>query len=122
MQQDSLLAGRWAADTIWQFRHTALLLERLPPPPPPPPPSLPLKAHLPPTKPPKQPRICQDTQGPAPCLQIWITSPTWSNHHNIFRDAGVERKEYRYYKAETRGLDLDGLLEDLKVSWSRRRD
>eukprot|EP00891_Asterochloris_glomerata_P005255 jgi/Astpho2/5255/Aster-04825 len=49
-----------------------------------------------------------------PGAKIWITSPTWSNHHNIFRDAGVERKEYRYYKDETRGLDLDGLLEDLK--------
>ena len=31
----------------------------------------------------------------------------------------MERKEYRYYKAETRGLDLDGLLEDLKVGWDK---
>ena len=55
-----------------------------------------------------------------PCLlcvvQIHITKPTWSNHHNIFRDAGVDKKEYRYYKPETKGLDFEGLIGDLKVS------
>ena len=30
-----------------------------------------------------------------------------------FHDAGVESESYRYYKAETRGLDFDGLKEDL---------
>ena len=43
----------------------------------------------------------------------YVPDPTWSNHLNIFRDAGVETKSYRYYKAETRGLDFDGLKEDL---------
>lgn len=49
-------------------------------------------------------------------MQVHITKPTWSNHHNIFKDAGVDKKEYRYYKPETKGLDFDGLLADLKVS------
>lgn len=48
-------------------------------------------------------------------LQVHITKPTWSNHHNIFRDAGVEKKEYRYYKPSTKGLDFEGLIDDLKV-------
>ena len=43
----------------------------------------------------------------------YVPDPTWSNHLNIFRDAGVETKAYRYYKADTRGLDFDGLKEDL---------
>ena len=49
-------------------------------------------------------------------LQVHITKPTWSNHHNIFNDAGVGKKEYRYYKPATKGLDFEGLIDDLKVS------
>jgi hypothetical protein len=48
-------------------------------------------------------------------VQIHITKPTWSNHHNIFKDAGVDKKEYSYYKPSTKGLDFEGLLSDLKV-------
>lgn len=32
---------------------------------------------------------------------------------SIWRDAQVQQEQYRYYKAETRGLDQEGLLEDL---------
>ena len=45
--------------------------------------------------------------------KVYLPKPTWANHHNIWRDAGVERAEYRYYKPETRGLDFEGLMEDL---------
>ncbi|CAL5220048.1 g1997 [Coccomyxa viridis] len=48
-----------------------------------------------------------------PESRIWIPKPTWANHHNIWRDAQVQQEQYRYYKAETRGLDQEGLLEDL---------
>lgn len=48
-------------------------------------------------------------------VQIHITKPTWSNHHNIFKDAGVDKKEYSYYKPSTKGLDFEGLVSDLKV-------
>lgn len=43
----------------------------------------------------------------------YLPRPTWSNHHNIFRDAGVPIREYSYYNPSTRGLDLDGMLNDL---------
>jgi hypothetical protein len=33
---------------------------------------------------------------------------------NIFADAGVEWKWYRYYDAGTVGLDFEGLMEDLR--------
>ena len=33
---------------------------------------------------------------------------------NIFGDAGVEWKWYRYFKPETVGLDFEGLMEDLR--------
>ncbi|KAG2437533.1 hypothetical protein HYH02_011176 [Chlamydomonas schloesseri] len=49
-----------------------------------------------------------------PGTKVFIPEPTWSNHFNIWRDAGVEFAKYRYYKPETRGLDIDGFLEDIK--------
>ncbi|KAL1325353.1 hypothetical protein HN51_035416 [Arachis hypogaea] len=49
-----------------------------------------------------------------PNSQIYIPVPTWANHHNIWRDAGVPMKTFRYYHPETRGLDFSGLMEDIK--------
>jgi len=49
-----------------------------------------------------------------PGCKVYITVPTWSNHHNIWRDAGCEQDTFRYYKESTRGLDLEGMLEDMQ--------
>lgn len=49
-----------------------------------------------------------------PGSKVYIPVPTWSNHHNIWKDAGVEQATHRYYDPKTRGLDLDGFLEDIK--------
>ena len=39
------------------------------------------------------------------------------NHQGILRETGyTDVREYRYYKKETRGLDYEGMLEDIKVS------
>jgi aspartate/tyrosine/aromatic aminotransferase len=35
---------------------------------------------------------------------------------SIWRDARVEEATYRYYLPETRGLDADGMLEDLAAA------
>ena len=35
---------------------------------------------------------------------------------SIWRDAGVQEATYRYYLPETRGLDFDGMLEDLRAA------
>eukprot|EP00879_Flechtneria_rotunda_P018587 GHRR01019503.1.p1 GENE.GHRR01019503.1~~GHRR01019503.1.p1 ORF type:complete len:226 (+),score=31.65 GHRR01019503.1:115-792(+) len=51
-----------------------------------------------------------------PHTTVYIPVPTWSNHHNIWRDAGVAQKTYRYYKPETRGLDFEGLMEDIQAA------
>ena len=51
-----------------------------------------------------------------PDAKIYITVPTWSNHHNIWMDAGVEKDTFRYYKPETRGLDFEGMIEDMKAA------
>ncbi|KAG2496504.1 hypothetical protein HYH03_005329 [Edaphochlamys debaryana] len=49
-----------------------------------------------------------------PGSKVYISEPTWANHFNIWRDAGVAFEKYRYYKPETRGLDFEGLMEDIK--------
>ncbi|KAI4377638.1 hypothetical protein MLD38_015234 [Melastoma candidum] len=44
---------------------------------------------------------------------IYIPQPTWGNHPKVFTLAGLSVKYYRYYDPSTRGLDFQGLLEDL---------
>ncbi|KAL2479786.1 Aspartate aminotransferase 3 [Abeliophyllum distichum] len=44
---------------------------------------------------------------------IYIPQPTWGNHPKVFTLAGLSVKTYRYYSPNTRGLDFQGLLEDL---------
>src|SRR5574337_618977 len=45
--------------------------------------------------------------------KIAISDPSWGNHHVVFRTAGFELLEYRYYDPATHGLDFTGMLEDL---------
>jgi aromatic-amino-acid transaminase len=45
--------------------------------------------------------------------KIAISNPSWGNHHVVFRTAGFELVNYRYYDAASHGLDFAGMLEDL---------
>jgi Aspartate/tyrosine/aromatic aminotransferase len=45
--------------------------------------------------------------------KIAISNPSWGNHHVVFRTAGFELLDYRYYDASSHGLDFAGMLEDL---------
>lgn len=49
-----------------------------------------------------------------PDLTIWISAPTWPNHPSIIDYLKIPRRDYRYYNAATGGVDVDGMLEDLK--------
>jgi len=44
---------------------------------------------------------------------IHVSDPTWANHGNIFKSSGLSIATYRYYDAENRSLDFDGMLADL---------
>jgi len=48
-----------------------------------------------------------------PTKDIYLPTPSWGNHQNIFRDSGLTVKQYRYYDPNTQGLDFDGMLEDI---------
>lgn len=47
---------------------------------------------------------------------IYLPDPSWGNHANIFRDAGLDVRKYRYWDASKLGLDLNGMLEDLAAA------
>lgn len=44
---------------------------------------------------------------------IYVPNPTWGNHLNVMKDAGLNVARYRYFDAKRNALDLSGLLEDL---------
>ncbi|KIK94907.1 hypothetical protein PAXRUDRAFT_827518 [Paxillus rubicundulus Ve08.2h10] len=45
---------------------------------------------------------------------IYLPNPTWGNHIPLFKDSGLEVRQYRYFDKKTVGLDFEGLKEDLK--------
>lgn len=47
---------------------------------------------------------------------IYMSSPSWGNHGAIFKAAGLEVRQYRYWNQETLGFDFDGMLEDLAAA------
>ena len=49
----------------------------------------------------------------SPGATVWLSNPTWPNHPSIIKYLGMKMAEYRYFDAETRGVDFAGVLEDL---------
>jgi len=47
---------------------------------------------------------------------VYLSDPTWGNHRNIFGDEGVEWRSYRYFDAESVGLDWRGMAADLEAA------
>ncbi|MDR2895628.1 MAG: aspartate/tyrosine/aromatic aminotransferase [Propionibacteriaceae bacterium] len=48
-----------------------------------------------------------------PQATVLISDPSWENHRLIFERTGYTVGTYRYYDAQTGGVDFDGLLADL---------
>jgi len=45
---------------------------------------------------------------------VYISSPSWPNHQLLFKHANYSNiNTYRYWKQDTRSLDITGMLEDL---------
>ena len=53
--------------------------------------------------------------------RIWVSSPTWANHHAIFASERLAIENYRYLAADKTTLNLDGMLSDL-IEQSRPGD
>lgn len=51
-----------------------------------------------------------------PEARVFVSDPTWPNHLSILSYLGIEAVPYRYFDNETRGVDFDGLITDLKTA------
>jgi aspartate aminotransferase len=40
---------------------------------------------------------------------VYVSNPTWANHHQIFTNVGLPIASYPYFSKETKGLDFDGM-------------
>ncbi|WRX20951.1 Aminotransferase [Theobroma cacao] len=49
-----------------------------------------------------------------PDSRIYMPDPTWSNHHNIWRDAQVTVRTFHYYHPDSKGLNFVALMDDVK--------
>lgn len=49
----------------------------------------------------------------APDATVWVSDPTWPNHTSILNYLGMRWRPYRYFDAETRGVDFTGMMADL---------
>ncbi|HEX5335539.1 MAG TPA: amino acid aminotransferase, partial [Propionicimonas sp.] len=47
---------------------------------------------------------------------VLISDPSWENHLALFTRAGFEVGSYRYYAPEQGGIDVAGMLEDLRAA------
>ena len=48
-----------------------------------------------------------------PGVTVYVSNPTWPNHLSIMKFMGLPFVEYRYFDAESRGVDFDGLKADI---------
>lgn len=46
--------------------------------------------------------------------QIWISNPSWENHRALFEADGFTVHTYPYYDAETRSINFNGMMAELK--------
>jgi aspartate aminotransferase len=50
-----------------------------------------------------------------PNATVWLSNPTWPNHPSIIKYLGMKMADYRYFDADTRGVDFAGLMADLEA-------
>ena len=48
-----------------------------------------------------------------PNASLWLSDPTWANHNQIFGASGFALRNYPYYDAETKAIDIDRFLSAL---------
>jgi aspartate aminotransferase, cytoplasmic len=45
---------------------------------------------------------------------VYVSNPTWVNHHQIFKNVGLDVATYPYFHKDTKGLDFEGLKSTMK--------
>ena len=49
----------------------------------------------------------------SPDAKVFVSDPTWPNHLSILKHMGMNMVPYRYFDDESRGVDFNGMMEDL---------
>ena len=50
-----------------------------------------------------------------PESQVWVSDPTWENHHALFGGAGFKVHTYPYFDSSTGGVDFEAMLDKLQT-------
>lgn len=50
---------------------------------------------------------------------VYLSNPTWANHHQIFSNVGISSAQYPYFSKETRGLDFEGMKSAIQSAPER---
>lgn len=50
-----------------------------------------------------------------PNATVAISDPSWENHRALFEKAGFKVVDYPYYQAQTRGFDIEAMLESISA-------
>lgn len=45
---------------------------------------------------------------------VYLSNPTWANHHQIFSNVGLKIEQYPYFSKETKGLDFAGMKSTIQ--------
>ena len=53
-----------------------------------------------------------------PDARVFVSDPTWPNHLSILGYLDVEVVQYRYFNEESRGVDFEGMIEDIRAAKS----
>jgi aromatic-amino-acid transaminase len=51
-----------------------------------------------------------------PAGRVFVSDPTWPNHLSILSYLEIEAVPYRYFDSDTRAVDFDGMIADLKTA------
>ncbi|WOJ95168.1 amino acid aminotransferase [Congregibacter variabilis] len=55
-------------------------------------------------------------QAASPGAKVWVSDPTWPVHIPLLGSVGLQFSTYRYYDAQTHGVNFDAMVEDLKAA------
>ncbi|KAK2734654.1 Aspartate aminotransferase, cytoplasmic [Myotisia sp. PD_48] len=51
-----------------------------------------------------------------PLPSVYLSSPTWANHQQIFGNVHLKTTNYPYFSTETKGLDINGMLSAIRLA------
>ncbi|MFT4716943.1 MAG: aspartate aminotransferase [Paracoccaceae bacterium] len=57
--------------------------------------------------------VLETVQMANPDATVWLSTPTWPNHPSILKHLGMKTAAYRYFDADTRAVDFEGMMADL---------